>query len=38
MRQLREQKMVLNGDLDFSDPWSEVLGVQMKAKRILTGS
>jgi hypothetical protein len=38
MRQLREQKMVLNGGLDFSDPLWEVLGVQMKVKRIWTGS
>jgi hypothetical protein len=38
MRQLREQKTVLNGDPDFSDMLLEAPEVLMKAKRILTGS
>jgi hypothetical protein len=34
MKQPGERKMALNGDLDFSDPWWEVLEVQTREKKI----
>jgi hypothetical protein len=38
MKQQGGQKMALNGGLDFSDPWWEVLEVQMKERKIWIGS